>query len=97
MLNHTPTPYEFDDESVIAIEGYSDEKPFYRTIAKCDNWETNPGEVLTEQDKADLAFPVKAANSHDELVKAILWLCDALGAETSIYKAHVHQFRKLIK
>lgn len=78
---HTATPYFLDDEEIYAKEGEINGEPFYRSIAKCDNWQTNPGEVLSEQDKADLAFIVRAANNHEALTEALDWALSRMNTE----------------
>ena len=76
----TPTPWYTDDATIYGPDGMVQGQQAERAVVCCDDWRYNKLGMLDDTDKANLAFIVKSANSHDALVaalKALLPLVDA--------------------
>ena len=86
---HTPTPWAVDGRfGIVATEILNDGKPHVRDVATAGApWRT------TEDNVANAAFIVKAANSHDALVAAAKWAIRAL--ETKDDAAESYALRDL--
>jgi len=99
---HTPTPWKQGTNTrtntgewiLIYTEG--SKRPIAKILPIHTQGNRQAGDFDEEQ--ANLAFIVKACNAHDDLVKSLTFLSEAVRTEPcmEIYRAHIEQARDIL-